>query len=65
MRSGFPERSCVNNKLKRDDDSSQSHRALGRPEAYSLASFRGVRSENPESEVLREIPGSIARICPE
>ncbi|SPP91300.1 protein of unknown function [Bradyrhizobium vignae] len=28
MRSGFPERSCVNNKLKRDDDSSKSHRAL-------------------------------------
>ena len=29
MRSGFPKRSCSNNNLKRDDDSSQSHRALG------------------------------------
>ena len=28
MRSGFPKRSCANNNLKRDDDSSQSHLAL-------------------------------------
>jgi hypothetical protein len=45
VRSGFPERSCSIKNLKRDDDSTQSHRAL----AGAARRARGHRcfSEHP------------------
>src|SRR5262245_61884649 len=45
-RVAFARRSCSNNNLKRDDASSQSHRALGAALSRNLTSPRGLTSDS-------------------
>src|SRR6185312_3745822 len=70
--SGFQKRSCSNNKLKRDDDSENSHRALA-PSLSRHAARHEIRQDNMISRIeiasarradLTTTPAQLAAVAP-